>query len=295
MDNKTINKTIIENIKKEYDEIFYKLIRLDRSRVLYIFLESYNDLIKRLKIDQRPYQEILIDEYKEIFLRVINFEAYDNFRITLYQFEELLLSLDKENSISVGLLDTIFILIEKSGKYVITNKTSNVAISYIAFVDSLMKKMHCIYKDGMWKQRILDVIFSISVEAIELKNNEIIRNCSNTIGWISKEALDRGDYSIFCYSLDIATILYKLVSDFGFEDDVLIFIGTLFIIIGAYACSRKKSPELNYIEKKINEFENKQFLVKSKNIRYYQARYWDDTFEGNAEKFINDFYERIQK
>lgn len=293
-ENTTIDIVKVERIIENYKEIFYGLIRLKRTKIYYRYLETYNDLIKSLKIEHK-FKELYITEYKNIFRVAFEYESYDNFRISLYSFEKLLLYLDKEDDITDELLKEIFVIIENTSKYVITDETANMAISYISFVEALLEKMKCVQKCEQHKHQIIEIIFNIAIDAIELKNNEIIRKCSNTLGWIAKDAIDSGDVSSYRYSIDHAIKLLKLVRDFDFEEDISIFIGTLFIVVGAYTIFKNKVQEYNFIEKRIASLSDLVFLAKSKKIRTYKAKFWGKDFDNRAGHYFDEFYRKIQK
>ena len=89
--------------------------------------------------------------------------------------------------------------------------------------------------------------------------------------------------------------MYILALEQNYETSTIAFLGTLFIILGAYATVHKSGVSYaNYVKEKVNKLENSHHIKISKKLRYFESKYWDKTLNDDAKKAISDFYSKLQ-
>ena len=103
----------------------------------------------------------------------------------------------------------------------------------------------------------------------------------------------KGDYDTYKVTVDTAVHMYNLAVDQNYQKSTIAFLGTLFIILGAYSLSKKKIQYADYVKMKMDTLKDKETLKISKDLRYFESKYWDDEFNGHAKESISKFYSQL--
>ena len=161
---------------------------------------------------------------------------------------------------------------------------------------SLLKQM-IFAKNNKNLELIINALFYIGVKAVEYRQEEIIKDVSNQLGWMAARALEDNNITIFIIIVKKATAYYNLTCDYNIEKNIKVFIGTLFIILGALTLSRQKMNFLSVLIQNIKNdinIKNKIHLQNSKSIRVYTSSEWDEKLNNKASYYMEEFYKKIK-
>ncbi len=292
-DNKK-NISQITEISKYIDKIFDGILQIEKYEILHFYLDYLNDCIFIFSSEEREAQDIFINLYKNILIRSIRTESNIRFEICYSYFNELIEKLDNERNISSNLLETIFNLYDRVGGHLLETNDYSLQSYFLNHFSELSKNLRTI-KNKNQKQRITEILFHFTIEMLETKNEKSLRICSNTLGWYAISLEEAGDFESYKITVDSAIHMYILALEQNYETSTIAFLGTLFIILGAYATVHKSGVSYaNYVKEKVNKLENSHHIKISKKLRYFESKYWDKTLNDDAKKAISDFYSKLQ-
>lgn len=292
-DNKKNNSKITE-ISKCIEKIFNGLINIEKYEILHFYLEYLNDCILIFSSEEREAQDIFINLYKEILIGSIRTDSNIRFDICYSYFYDLIVKLDNERIISANLLETIFNLYDRVGGYLLDTNDYSIQSYFLQSFSELTKNLRVIKNKGQ-KQKITEILFHFSIEMLESKNEKSLRICSNTIGWYAVSLEDSGDFESYKVTVDAAIHMYELALSQEYETSTIAFLGTLFIILGAYATVQKSGISYaDYVKEKVNKLKDSHHIKISRELRYFESKYWDKTLNNDAKNAISRFYEKLQ-
>lgn len=292
-DNKKNNSKITE-ISKCIEKIFDGLINIEKYEILHFYLEYLNDCIFVFSSEEREAQDIFINLYKVILIESIRTESNIRFDICYSYFYDLLEKLDNERLISSNLLETIFSLYDRVGGHLLDTNDYSIQSYFLNSFSELPKNLRVI-KNKDQKQKITEILFHFSIEMLESKNEKSLKICSNTIGWYAVSLEDGGDFESYKITVDSAIHMYELALKQEYETSTIAFLGTLFIILGAYATVQKSGISYaEYVKEKVNKLKDSHHLKISRELRYFESKYWDKTLNNDAKNAISKFYEKLQ-
>lgn len=280
----------LTNLKNNFCDIFDRLIRTDESEPLYYFLDCLNDCIDVFEQMDRNQQELMFDIYEDILRSCIAYKAFSNFNLAIYKFNYILKNIDSENKISESLLFYILDIFDHIGLSIIEENDPVLQDKFIHNITNLSDKIHIIDKDKKYKERIIEIVFHFGIEAIETKNDNLLKHCSNNLGWYAIKLYKAGDIENFKRIIEATTHLYNLAVEQKYDNSMLAFLGTLFIILGAYSHLKRNFILTSYIKNRIESLKDTSAIKTSKRLREYSHKYWDKTFEGDSKQAINEFY-----
>lgn len=295
-------KTKIEHRKRNYKEIKYisdnfsdvfrTLFNCDRYDIMSFYLDYLNECIFIFSQDERECQEYFIGLYEELLVRGIRSETTDLFNVIMFNFSDLLSDLDKEKKISAALLERIFSLFDKVGSNLLDTTEYALQSYFLDYFRTLAEKINSI-KTKEQKQRITEILFHFTIEMLESKNEKSLKICSNNMGWYAVFLENAGDFESYKITIDVAANMYNLAVEQDYEKSTIAFLGTLFIVLGAYAVSHKALAYSDYIVRKVHSLKDKETLKISKDLRYFEYKYWDSVFKGDAKSAISKFYKQL--
>lgn len=267
---------------------------IEKYEVLHFYLDYLNECILIFSSEEREAQDIFINLYKDILLQSIKTESNIRFEICYSYFKELIEKLDDERNISSNLLETIFNLYDRVGGHLLETNDYSLQSYFLNHFSELPKNLRII-KNKDQKQRITEILFHFCIEMLETKNEKSLRICSNTLGWYAISLEDTGDFESYKITVDSAIHMYTLALEQKYETSTIAFLGTLFIILGAYATVQKSCLSYaEYVKEKVNKLEDSHHLTISKKLRYFESKYWDKILNNEAKKAISDFYGKLQ-
>lgn len=151
-----------------------------------------------------------------------------------------------------------------------------------------------IIKNIELQKDILNIMYVTGMDAIEIDNEDVIKITSNYLGWRAQSSIKEGRIELFNYSLDQAVKLLNTSLDMEINDKVIVFIGTLFIVLGGYIESQGQQHYLQALLKHINNLKKKDLLNKSMSLRSQQGDRWDELMNGNAKRYISKFFSKFE-
>ena len=80
--------------------LFSKLVRIDKSEILYTYLEEFNQIIEQCEQKDRKVQESLFNIYENILEDSLIFKSFENFKMVLYKLEEVIINTDNAKKLS---------------------------------------------------------------------------------------------------------------------------------------------------------------------------------------------------
>lgn len=256
---------------------------------LFMLLEKTIDMYS---ISDRKELSQWLNVYKDLIITQV-LRKNDKFLSSLiFYFSDCIITLTKNGKIDSTLGRT---LIEIISDLLISciDEYEEAAIKLLYLFDDLLgddKKNTFIYGYNGIEKDVYRLINEAYVSAVEYKKDKIIRKISNFLGWKIKEKIQNDDpiaEVILLYNLNV----YELGYINRLSDDTLVFIGTLFIIIGALCETDKKYNKYKTLLKnKIGQNKYKQLLLRSMKMRDALSYTWDDILDSNASKYFNNFY-----
>lgn len=215
------------------------------------------------------------------------------FRLLLHKFTDLVKLLDKEKNISHDLYRLIVKVYENTGDIAISGKQVEYCINLNGTIVHLLKKLNEVARNKELYLELVEVLFQSGLKGIENNLDDLIRNVSNHLGWICKNAIDNNDRDKIKIILEKVSLLFNLSVDFGSDVRTTIFIGTLFIVLGGYSCSIKNLGIRKLVISNIKNLKRRDLLNKSKMIRENQSITWDAVMNNDAKKNIEIFWAMI--
>lgn len=281
----------IENLSNFIMEILFKVIRINDNTPLYFYIDSLNDCIGIFEQKEKEQLKLLFKVYSSILEYCIEVKEYKSYNFIIYKFYEILKDLDNNNKISNGLLFYILDIFDNVGTKIIDKKEDTLLSKFLNDFSHLPDKITLIHSKKEYKEKIIDIIFYFGVNSIENKNIQALKTCSNQLGWYAKSLFDSGDNIYFKKTINYAVQMYNLADEEGVDNSTKSFLGTFFIILGAY--TYKKSNQKINIKNYIDNLNDKEPLKVSKRLREYRHKHWDDIFDGKSKTAINNFFKKL--
>lgn len=147
------------------------------------------------------------------------------------------------------------------------------------------------------REKVHDSLFNIAIDSIEKNQDLVIKRVSNIIGWRIKGEIECGRAECANKLLEDAIKMYNLCRANKISDQTIVFIGTLFIIIGAYAGTEPKyyGYRNRIITSLRSDPKNKEYLEVSKQLRQCETLGWTHLLGSNPNGEINKFWIEYNK
>lgn len=292
------NDTKFEEYISDFNDYSAKAIYKGSITTLLRLFDVIEKLGRKLEKNSKKKQECLIKIYRDSIVRSIANDDKESFNICFGSYMALISYYDKEDKISHGLFGDIINSIQAMAE---SNFGEQKSYYLVAIIDKLKKisKLNISTKKPDNCNRIVSGLLSIGVSAIEYDNKEAIKAVSNNIGWIGKEAIDRGQIPVLKFVLNTECSMINLYRKIKTKDDlVLIFLGTLFIVLGGYSRKEKNVMCEHEIIEAVKKIEDIEFLKYSKILRDNSIRD-EKSYKGIQEEFLynneqaNAIYKKI--
>lgn len=286
------NTELCKHIRSQFYAIFNRLSNTNNNQVVYYYLESLNSCILLYDSSDRLCQEEFLDLYKEILIKNIRNNTNSMFDIILSNFDDLIDEMEKRGLVSEKLLEkTIF---DKVASNLMDTSDYALQSYFLGYFSDLPEKIPSINKHKVEKQRITEILFHLAVEMLESKNEKSLKICSNALGWYAVDLEKQGDIESYRITIESAMNMYNLACEQNYDIATKAFLGTLFIILGAYAYSHNEHQYVSILKNHIDKLSDKTPLKISKKLRYFEAKYWNALFKNDAEGAINNFYQKLK-
>ena len=281
-------------IKDAFDEIVQRLSVSRDDRILFECFDSLNKCIELFSAQERKCQEVLISIYKKGLLKNIKGEDCGSFDVVMNRFNAMLEMLNAQNKISRNLLDVILEIFDSVGEKIMETTNYSMQDDFVDYVRKLGDVFPVINKEKNIKNRIPEMIFHYIVSVLQYKNEKSLKICSNALGWCAIDMEKIGDIARYEEVVSYAVHMYELAYEQDFDKSTQAFLGTLFVILGAYATAKKEKMYIGKLKEKIEQMKNRSILILSKRLRYYEARCWDPFLENDAKGCINTFFNSLK-
>lgn len=288
------NTELCKHIRSQFYAIFNRLSNTNNNQVVYYYLESLNSCILLYDSSDRLCQEEFLDLYKEILIKNIRNNTNSMFDIILSNFDDLIDEMEKRGLVSEKLLEKIFTIFDKVASNLMDTSDYALQSYFLGYFSDLPEKIPSINKHKVEKQRITEILFHLAVEMLESKNEKSLKICSNALGWYAVDLEKQGDIESYRITIESAMNMYNLACEQNYDIATKAFLGTLFIILGAYACSHNEHQYVSILKNHIDKLSDKTPLKISKKLRYFEAKYWNSLFKNDAEGAINNFYQKLK-
>lgn len=288
------NTELCKQIRSRFYAIFNRLSNTNNNQIVYYYLECLNSCILLYETSDRLCQEEFLDLYKEILLKNIRNNTNSMFNIILSNFDDLIDEMEKKGLVSEKLLEKIFSIFDKVASNLMDTSDYALQSYFLGYFSDLPAKIPSINKHKTEKQRITEILFHLAVEMLESKNEKSLKICSNALGWYAVDLEKQGDVESYRITIESAMNMYNLACEQKYDIATIAFLGTLFIILGAYACSHNEHQYVSILKNHIDKLSDKTPLKISKKLRYFEAKYWNSLFKNDAEGAINNFYQKLK-
>lgn len=273
-------------------EIYEKIVHMTIGSNDSLTMMLIDNLIEDIR-ELKSIPKLFIQIFKEFFFHCIDIKSFDLLYSILDDLLEFIGELHDSKRLNEEIMEAFFYVWEELCN-IITDVNQGDIQKYILtkltdideYIDDLTPQ---------YKKHILLILLHSSISAIESKNEELLRTCSNLIGWMIKKAIDKQDENTYKEGIDTTIKLFNLSSEVGVSDVFLCFESTIFTVIGSLLFLRKENEKLNYMYNaigKLNYIEKKDPIEIGKNLRLNEAEYWSSFFDnsGNVSKLIGDYY-----
>lgn len=267
-----------------FKELLNKCFENKKIESLRYICENINSILNVYQKQNQKEQEMWLKVYFSLLMDSLFVQDSTMIESVMYYFRKSIFTLDKEKKISKQtakfIINSMQIL---SDKYIIQNEKVTIMILELfkEFLD-IENNFNFVYIHDEIQRYIYQQIYYIAVSAIERNSENVIKEISNLIGWKIKEKIEKNSsvYANLC--IDYAINIYELCHINCINEQTIVFVGTLFIIIGAlcetnvYYNSYKKR-----IKSKIAKEKYMEFLSRSKKLRESAIEEWKNIL-GNA-------------
>lgn len=284
----------LDSLIDEYEDIIGRALYRNSTNFIFYILDDLNNIIVSFDKSKRKEQEKFFDLYQRLYTTCINTKSSENFYNIDSHYRNLLAKLDKDDNVSENLGLKIINIYQQISTWCIVLKQIDFCTSLIAKIAEMPKELNFIYRKKQLYSSIIDTLFQICLDAVENNLDDIIRNVSNRLGWMAMYAIENHISDIFNQIIEKVTEMINICIDFKINEKTIVFIGTLFIIIGGHTCSKNNIPYMNTVITNIRKVKQKDFLIKSKLIREHQSKTWNEFMNDNAKHYIDKFYNAIK-
>ncbi len=279
---------IIEDVVEKFGILFHRVLLKKKVGILLFLIQKYRLILETLNQQQRSKQEKVLGLFEEMLHDSISINNKEGFHIILDEFIEVIELLDKENRLSEGFMKFIINIFSDLFSRCVKEKQNELIFSCINRLINLQKTLSIVNKKTTIQIDIIESLFQAGLDAIENHNEDIICNVSNHLGWVGKNSIENSNGEILQFVLTKATIMYNISIDLEVSKKTIIFIGTLFIVLGGYIHS-SQVKYLPRIKNCLNQLKDKRYLTKSRDLRLYESSKWNNLMNGNAKHHIETF------
>ncbi len=283
----------------ELQSLLYKAFTAKKRISFNNILHKLSEIIYSYDKNNIREQKIWMNVYFNLFEDKLFMNDFEFIEITVINLRKTIIELNNQNKISKNFASFIINTIYNIGdKYIIYN--DRITSIFIQLFQDLMdkdKNLNFIYVNSDIEEMMYEKLFYLGVYAIESGNEKILKEISNSLGWKIKEKIDKKQSVIAYTILDYAISLYKLSYQNKLSEQAIVFVGTLFIIIGGYSFTNQMYHQYaKRIKDNLGKNEYKELLLNSKDLRSYKSKEWDSLLHKNIksyfEKFWNFLFER---
>lgn len=293
--NYTKNEELCEKLKV----LLGKSIDKNKVNWVGLLLTEVIECLKQTQQKDKDIQIIWINLFQDSAGRASSSNNLIMQEMVMRYYEYAIFEMDKLKIISKDLgakiIDYLRVLCESRYR-----ENLDFTCRIIELLDNFLNKdnnLHFINTHRDLRDRVFVSLFNIAIDSIEKNQDLVIKRVSNIIGWKIKEMIEGGNNDAAEVLIDYAIQIFNLCKANRINHQTIVFIGTLFIIIGAYTSTNAKLYKYRYKIIKELKFDskNKEYLEVSKQLRQCETLGWKDLLGENPRIAINKFWEEYIK
>ena len=265
------NKTYSQYCK----DLVVQCISKNRLNNLKVLLHDLVDILSTFKQEQKELQRT----WMSVFYLAFNQASHDDsiYELILYMYINTIREMDKNRTISEKLsLEVISELRYLCvGRY---RENVDFVCEVVELLDRLASKDENLYFVSYYRmsKKIYSCISDVGVDGIEKNQPLVIKRVSNLIGWRLYEAIKNNEADLAKQLLGTAFTLFELCRlNLPNDQQTIVFVGTLFVIIGAYCKVNKKMLYLNNIVEFLKKQGRVDYIDISRRLRQNSGDDWD--------------------
>ena len=291
----------IDKEQNKYAEDILELISLSISknynRNLVILLKEVGEIICLFEQQNKANQLIWLNVFfKAFYIASLSDNQQANSIIFRY-LKTSIRDMDNDRKISKDLGLTIIDNIVGSCQSRF-RENIDIVCEMVEFLDDLLSienNFYFINKNNEVRMKVFQAIFSIGIDAIEKNLPLVIQRVSNIIGWLIYHSIEDAKSDNAEALINYAIQLYSLCFENDIERHTIVFVGTLFVIIGAYCKYKSKFKYYNVILSKLKKVSKcKDYICVSKQLRVNTSDGWE-ILGDDPKKLMNDFISDFNK
>ena len=299
LDNIDVNKSYAHNLGQLLHQSIVKNLYSQVIAITRDVKEILSNFKQHHKECEKVWLDVFFDSLHQASLK--NDSQMQN--LILDYLRSAIIKMDEVRNISKDLAAYIVHELEKicTGRF---RDDVNFVCSIIEFLNQLASSdthLYFVDSNNEVKESIFKSIYFVGVDAVEKDQGLVIKRVSNLIGWKIHESIEDGRSTFANLLIDYALDLYRLCYVNTIDDKTKVFVGTLFVIIGAY-CSTKttcyayRARIINGLKKNEKYREKyKENILASKSLRESGWEVWDNILGKDPKKAMNDFIKEYDK
>ena len=293
--NAEINKQVCSQVVDLVD------IAIGKNNVkwLVILLNEVKDILKDMPKQHKDIQIMWFEIFTRTIRLSLSAKNNNHKEIAFKYYKDTLREMDDNSNVSKDLANRLVHILKEMCELRF-REDLDFSCEIVEFLDDLLGRSDAIYRfvhQGDTSTTINRSLYEIAVDAIERNQELVIQRVSNVIGWRIKEAIEKGHTTIANTLIGYAIDIFNLAQENNISQQTIVFVGTLFIIIGAFC-----KTNLNYLRYQkiiIEAFKNKEvslkYLAVSKLMRSAIADVWKTILGDNPKAMINGFWNDLTK
>lgn len=286
-----------DNLDDIVDRLF-RIIRIsivkENTFVIYKYIHELNECIKSIDKSKKDIQIQLIGVYRKLIMYAAGLSKINELMLIFDEYKSVINDLDKEKNISEALTTNILDEALDMSSVCFSKSELLVGQNIDLLQEFLMDDTKVFFAIGREKY-IIKKIYNIGLLCIENNNENLLRQVSNSIGWITLKSIEKNkNVDVYKYGIERAIDLYRLSKFMEISTKTKIFIMTLFTTIGSY-CQSDKSLYI-YGDKIIQTIlrENKDIVKTAVELRTHKNNMWEELMK-NPKLYGDLFYNKFLK
>ena len=288
-----------KNLSDKLDELLTLAIDKNQTNWVGLLLTEVIECLKCTEQKDKNIQLIWIKIFQRAAIRVSSANNTLLQEIVIRCYSSAIFEMDKLKNISkdlgIQIIDNLKSLCECRYR-----ENVDFTCEIVELLDDLLDTQNNVYfinNNKDIREKVYDSLFYIAIDSIEKNQDLVIKRVSNIIGWRIKGVIENGNTEYADKLIDYAIQMYNLCRANKINDQTIVFIGTLFIIIGAYAGTQTKY--YRYRTKIIKALKpdpkNREYLEVSKQLRQYEILGWKCLLGADPIGEINKFWGEFNK
>lgn len=287
-----------DDIRYVQDMLNLTSLCIDKNNTngLLIMLSDLKKVLVSFDISEKDRQKIWFQVYFKAFYQASLNANQRHVAILLKSFRETLSEMDAKRNVSHDLGDWI---VDNLGFLCTDRYRENVdfvcqIVEYLDEVASTGKSnFYFVNNNKDLEGKIYKTVFKIGVDAIEKNQPLVIKRVSHIIGWTLLKAIRDGQNKLRQQLLPDALLLINLCIANEIDKQTIVFVGTLFVIIGAYYNVNKKPTIVKELIRELQKINCLQHIEVSKQLRAATGGW--EILGDNPQEAMDGFLNKLRK